>query len=73
VWKEEKEGSRINYKRLDQLLEAKPETIAVGCPFCMLMLDDAVKGKNLDETVQVKDLVEIIAESLEASQEGVRD
>jgi Fe-S oxidoreductase len=67
VWKEEKEGSRINYKRVDQLMEANPETIAVGCPFCMIMMDDAVKGKNLDEKVQVKDLVEIIAESLETT------
>lgn len=67
VWKEEKEGSRINYKRVDQLMAANPETIAVGCPFCMLMMDDAVKGKNLDEKVKVKDLVEIISESLENS------
>ncbi|MBI3800469.1 MAG: 4Fe-4S dicluster domain-containing protein [Deltaproteobacteria bacterium] len=72
VWKEEKEGSRINYKRVEQLMEANPETIAVGCPFCMIMMDDAVKGKNLDETVQVKDLVEIIAESLER-REGAGD
>jgi len=67
VWKEEKEGSRINYKRVDQLMEANPATIAVGCPFCMIMMDDAVKGKNLDEQVQVKDLVEIISESLETT------
>ncbi len=66
VWKEE-EGSRINYKRVDQLMAANPETIAVGCPFCMIMMDDAVKGKNLDEKVKVKDLVEIISESLENS------
>ena len=67
MWKEEKEGSRINYKRVDQLMAANPETIAVGCPFCMLVMDDAVKSKNLDEKVKVKDLVEIISESLENS------
>ena len=67
VWKEEKEGSRINYTRVDQLMAANPETIAVGCPFCMIMMDDAIKGKNLDEQVQVKDLVEIISESLETT------
>jgi Fe-S oxidoreductase len=67
VWKEEKEGSRINYTRVEQLMAANPETIAVGCPFCMIMMDDAIKGKNLDEQVQVKDLVEIISESLETT------
>jgi heterodisulfide reductase subunit D len=46
-------------------MEATPETIAVGCPFCMIMMDDAVKGKNLDEQVKVKDLVEMISESLD--------
>ena len=45
-------------------MEANPETIAVGYPFCMMM-DNAVKGKNLDE--KVKDLVEIIVESLETT------
>ncbi|MCS6926053.1 MAG: heterodisulfide reductase-related iron-sulfur binding cluster [Candidatus Binatia bacterium] len=64
VWKEEREGSRINQKRLEQLLAATPDTIAVGCPFCMIMMDDAVKGKNVDEQVEVKDLVELVAESL---------
>ena len=69
VWKEETQGSRINYTRLDQLMKAEPETIAVGCPYCMIMMDDAVKGKNLDETVQVKDLVELVSESLDAAEE----
>ena len=69
VWKEETQGSRINYTRLDQLMKAEPETIAVGCPYCMIMMDDAVKGKNLDEQVQVKDLVELVSESLDAAEE----
>ncbi len=64
VWKEETQGSRINYTRVDQLMKAEPETIAVGCPYCMIMMDDAVKGKNLDEQIQVKDLVELVSESL---------
>ena len=49
-WKEEHEGTRINQKRFDQLNEAKPEAIAVGCPFCMTMLEDAVKSRSLEET-----------------------
>ena len=69
VWKEETQGSRINYTRVDQLMKAEPETIAVGCPYCMIMMDDAVKGKNLDEKVQVKDLVELVSESLNAEEE----
>jgi Fe-S oxidoreductase len=32
--------------RFDQLNEAKPETLAVGCPFCMTQMEDAMKRKN---------------------------
>ncbi len=70
VWKEETQGSRINYARMDQLMKAEPETIAVGCPYCMIMMDDAVKGKDLDEKVQVKDLVELVSESLGDEEEA---
>ncbi|MEA2626028.1 MAG: hypothetical protein QOD06_2073 [Candidatus Binatota bacterium] len=63
-WKEEHEGTRINLTRVAQLETANPETIAVGCPFCMTMIDDAVKAKSLEEQVRVRDLVEMVAESL---------
>ncbi len=62
-WKEEHEGTRINQKRFDQLQEAKPECVAVGCPFCMTMMEDAVKSRSLEETMRVRDLAELVAES----------
>ena len=62
-WKEEHEGTRINQKRFDQLQEAKPKCVAVGCPFCMTMLEDAVKSRSLEETMRVRDLAELVAES----------
>jgi Fe-S oxidoreductase len=46
-WKEEREGSRINHMRFDQLNEAKPETLAVGCPFCMTQMEDAMKARSM--------------------------
>lgn len=64
-WKEEEHGTeRINNTRLDQLMEAKPDTIAVACPFCTTMISDATKAKGLEEEVKVKDVVEIVAASL---------
>jgi Fe-S oxidoreductase len=63
MWKEEHEGTRINQKRLDQLNEAKPECLAVGCPFCMTMIEDAVKSRSLEETMRVRDLSELLAEA----------
>ncbi len=66
-WKEEHEGTRINLTRLDQLNATEPECIAVGCPFCMTMLEDAVKSRSLEETTRVRDLAELIAESTGAN------
>ncbi len=66
-WKEEHEGTRINQKRFDQLNEAKPECLAVGCPFCMTMMEDAVKSRSLENQMTVRDLAEIVAESTGAT------
>jgi Fe-S oxidoreductase len=63
MWKEEHEGTRINLKRFEQLSAANPETIAVGCPFCMTMLEDALKARSLEESMRVRDLAELVAES----------
>jgi Fe-S oxidoreductase len=37
-----------------------PDTIAVSCPFCVLMLEDAVKAKGLEGKVKVRDIGEIL-------------
>ena len=39
-------------------------TIAVGCPFCMTMITDGVKNAERIDTVNVKDIAEIVAERL---------
>jgi Fe-S oxidoreductase len=66
-WKEEERGTkRINQERFDQISVAKPQTLAVGCPFCMTQMEDAVKSRSLEETMRVRDPSEIIAESIEA-------
>lgn len=62
-WKEEREGSRINHMRFDQLSEAKPDTLAVGCPFCMTQMEDAMKARSMEEKMSVRDISELIADS----------
>ena len=61
MWKEEEHGlERVSANRIREALETGASTLAVGCPFCMIMLTDAAK-----DSMQVRDLVEIIAEQLE--------
>ncbi|MBT6600863.1 MAG: (Fe-S)-binding protein [Nitrospina sp.] len=60
---EEKTSKRMSHQRIDQLMEANPDTIAVSCPFCVLMLEDALKAKNLQDKVKVKDISELANEA----------
>lgn len=57
---EEKVGSKMSHNRVDELMETKPDTIAVSCPFCVLMLEDALKSKGLQDEVKVKDISEFL-------------
>jgi len=64
MWKEEEHGTeRVNENRFKEAMKVGKDTLAVGCPFCMVMMTDA--GKNLKSEMLVKDVAEIVAESLE--------
>ncbi|MEK7440189.1 MAG: (Fe-S)-binding protein [Chloroflexota bacterium] len=64
MWKEEEHGTeRVNENRFKEAMKAGKDTLAVGCPFCMVMMTDA--GKNLKSEILVKDVAEIVAESLD--------
>lgn len=60
---EERGGTRMNQNRAHQLLQTGAATIAVGCPFCMVMLEDGVKTAAPASPVQVRDLAEVLNEA----------
>lgn len=65
MFKEDEPGNkRINIERADEALELKPDIIASACPFCNTMLTDGVKNREKENEVQVKDIAELIAETL---------
>ena len=59
----EKGDKEINIVRTEEALETRADTIAVACPFCMIMMSDGVKNKEKEGSVQVRDLAELIAET----------
>ncbi|MEO6693979.1 MAG: heterodisulfide reductase-related iron-sulfur binding cluster [Ignavibacteria bacterium] len=61
---EEHEGKRVNIERTEEALNTGAATIASACPFCMTMLTDGVKAKEKGEEVKVKDVAELVLESL---------
>lgn len=66
MFKEEEAGdTRVNFKRTDQAIETGASIIASNCPFCTTMLQDGVKNRDAENDVQVLDIAELIADSLD--------
>lgn len=65
MWLEETLGQKLYLMRTEQALELNPDIIAVACPFCLTMLFDGVKAKEVEEKVQTLDIAEIIAQAVE--------
>jgi Fe-S oxidoreductase len=38
--------------------------VAVGCPFCLTMIEDGMKELNKDEEIRTRDIAELVAEHL---------
>ncbi|MFQ5897684.1 MAG: (Fe-S)-binding protein [Candidatus Methylomirabilia bacterium] len=64
VWMEEHEGRRVNQIRVGQAVEVKPDILASGCPFCLTMFEDGVKGKGVADSIKTQDLAELVAGEL---------
>lgn len=64
MWMEEDLGKRINVERVEQALETDPDYLITGCTFCMNMFADALGEKGAADSVEIKDLAEIIDEAV---------
>ncbi len=65
MFKEPEKGKKdINIERIEEALATGADTIAVGCPFCMVMMSDGVKNKEREDSVKVFDLAELVAQSI---------
>ena len=64
MWMEETQGKRINVERTEQALQLNPTMIGSNCPYCLTMLSDGTKAKEVEETVATMDIVEIVERSL---------
>jgi Fe-S oxidoreductase len=68
MWMEERIGKRINTERIDEALGTDPDLISTGCPYCMVMLGDAVSAKKSSgeakESLEVIDVAQVLARSV---------
>ncbi len=66
MFKEEEKGdTRVNLERTKEALQTGASVIAAACPFCNTMMTDGVKNSNKEEEIQVLDIAELIAASLQ--------
>jgi Fe-S oxidoreductase len=64
MWLEETRGERINQTRFRQLAESGCEDVAVGCPFCHVMISNA-QGELGKEEAKTFDVIELAARALQ--------
>ena len=65
MWMEEKLGKPINVNRTQEAVDTGAKTIASCCPYCLTMLTDGTKSLNKDDEVKVRDVAEILNESIQ--------
>jgi heterodisulfide reductase subunit D len=65
MFKEDESGAkRINIARTEEAIDTGANIVAAACPFCMIMWEDGVKNLNQDNNIMLKDIAEIVAESM---------
>jgi Fe-S oxidoreductase len=68
MWMEERIGKRINIERIEEALALAPDTISTSCPYCLVMLGDAVSAKKAageaKDTLEVVDVAQLLARSV---------
>jgi Fe-S oxidoreductase len=67
MWMEEQLGERVNLTRTDEALTTGADVVSTACPYCLIMLDDAVKARGREDEVRVMDLSQMVEESLKGS------
>jgi Cysteine-rich domain len=69
MWMEEKTGERINMNRTTEAVATGADQIAVGCPFCRVMLSDGLTslqaGGQAREEVEVLDVAQLLLASVQ--------
>ena len=64
MWLEENIGKRVNMERTEEAIGTGADVVSTACPYCMIMLDDAVRANAKEDDVRVLDLSQLLEESM---------
>jgi Fe-S oxidoreductase len=64
LWMETKPEWRFSDLRIEEACKTEAPILATACPYCISMLEDSRKTVNKEDAIEIKDVVELIAEAL---------
>jgi Fe-S oxidoreductase len=64
MWMEETIGKRIYLERAEEIVRQQVSNVAVGCPFCMTMIEDGMKELGKEEEIKTMDIAELVAKDM---------
>jgi Fe-S oxidoreductase len=74
MWLEERTGKRINEERIDEALALDPDIVSTACPYCVVMLGDAVNAKKAvgeaKQSLEVIDVAQLLARSVKLREQA---
>ena len=60
MWLETDAETRINHRRLDEVVDAGADLVLTSCPYCLTMFEDAIGAKGLADKIEVLDIAEAL-------------
>jgi Fe-S oxidoreductase len=64
IWAETKKNERFSDIRVRQAIDAGADTLATACPYCMANFEDSVLSMDKSSVLQVKEIVELVADAI---------
>ena len=68
MWMEEDPDKRVSNRRVEEIITANVDCVATACPYCLTMFEDALKAKEVEESINAIDLSELVAAALETEE-----
>ena len=54
-------------ERSEEIVDHRVSTVAVGCPFCMTMIEDGMKDLGKEEAIRIMDIAELVEKNMETT------
>jgi Fe-S oxidoreductase len=62
MWFDDAPANRVGQGRVREIAATRAQTVAVACPFCLIMLGDGLAAH--DPAASVRDIAELLADAV---------